>query len=47
MKCLIESIECWAAMIPGRALWEMGSAILLFDEMPERDVPSWNAIIAG
>ncbi|KAL6978154.1 hypothetical protein U1Q18_043722 [Sarracenia purpurea var. burkii] len=28
-------------------LGEMGNALLLFDEMPERDIPSWSAVIAG
>ncbi|KAL6986494.1 hypothetical protein U1Q18_019854 [Sarracenia purpurea var. burkii] len=35
-------------MISGCArLGEMGNALLLFDEMPERDIPSCSAVIAG
>ncbi|KAL6999927.1 hypothetical protein U1Q18_001080 [Sarracenia purpurea var. burkii] len=28
-------------------LGKMGNTLLLFDEMPERDIPSWSAVIAG
>ncbi|KAL6957476.1 hypothetical protein U1Q18_001271 [Sarracenia purpurea var. burkii] len=36
------------AMISGCAkLGKMGNVLLLLDEMPERDIPSWSAVIAG
>ncbi|KAL7001015.1 hypothetical protein U1Q18_002168 [Sarracenia purpurea var. burkii] len=28
-------------------LGTMSNALLLFDEMPERDIPSWSAVIVG
>lgn len=44
------NIVSWTAMVSGYArVGEMGNAVLMFEEMPERerDVPSWNAVIAG
>ncbi|XVE83920.1 hypothetical protein DITRI_Ditri16bG0127100 [Diplodiscus trichospermus] len=50
MKWLRGSLKenAWTAMLSGyMRVRDFGKALLLFEEMPNRDLPSWNAVIAG